>query len=817
MFVSIHISSFIKRFGALLLVLWATVAAAGEVVHLDLDPTHGDYQIECIWRSMAARTSPVRSAYVMGRIDGDGLTEFVEGRYGKVFGYDGEDGKIKARWQWNIPVGFHLHQRTPLLAAVADYNNDGVDEIFTTIVSEDKQQWRFLAFDPATENVILNKPLPLGFDRREDGLWDGTYNAIGTVKDADGQGRPGIVLLRSVQYDASLRGVLVVDPFSGDTIWEWECGPNPDYQFPSVSDLNGDGNNEIILFGTSPDNLGGRKVNGHSDDEAMVFVLNSRGELLWEALIGPAYVHGALAFADLDGDGHSEIITFTQNVPVGHTHKLVVWDGMTGRQICRFRSEAGFLGVACTEGPRPGTGWIFAGSDDGAINRFIYDGTSLARDRRALHDNPRISVIGAVDFLPEEGVEILIDVEVGEIFGVLNQDLEPLASFAGEVGGTRGNPSLWSMEPGLTSLILANDCNNWVMTYSKTPMDIAGMVTTAGAVVLILVGMAGVFLLGRWQGRRNPHEIEPARRSGLPADREVLYRLWKQLDDVKHEKILEASRGLSRLVWLLDAYAADLEASDDLGARIQLLSGDFTEVFRPRLLGILQLAGSERFETETVERIEGALGSFATRLEAMVSSGMSVSVVRDEREDMKNELGEVEQGLLKLWRSLRDYFSTDPVRMLEGMVLVREGEFGRAGIRTDFSGADTIGDALCLIDGGDLRYVLGNLVDNAVRAMEESSPRLLRVKFQRLNSEISLHFSDTGGGIPPEIQDKIFSGRFSTRHGGGSGLFRSREILHRWGGEITLSESTPDKGTTFILRLRAARKPEAGSAMEAGA
>jgi len=267
----------------------------------------------------------------------------------------------------------------------------------------------------------------------------------------------------------------------------------------------------------------------------------------------------------------------------------------------------------------------------------------------------------------------------------------------------------------------------------------------------------------------------------------------------------------------MEAYATDMGASEDLGMRIQQLMRDFSEVVKPRLTGILQLARSERFESETVEATNAALVALSNRLEKLTSAEMTVTKVAAGRDEMKKELAAVENGLLDLWESLRDYFSTDPVRMLQGMMLVREGEFSRAGIEADIVGAENIQDARCLIDSGDLMYVLDNLVENAVRAMDENEHRRLLVQVERTNTEISLHVSDTGGGIPPEIQEKIFSGRFSTRHGGGSGLFRSREILHRWGGEIILADSVSGQGTTFIVRLRAARKPENRAAKEARA
>ena len=810
-----RIIRFVQLFAAISLLVSAASAWAFDVQDLKLDPQKEKYQIEIIQKDGSKNTGRIRNSYLLCCIDGDGVDEYVLGRYNKLLAFDSEDGRIRPRWQMNFHPDFRLHQVTPQLGATADFNNDGIDEIYTTIVSLDLSEWRFVVIDPATETFTLNTPLPLGADRRSDGIWDGHYVATGVVRDADGQGNAGVVLLRIVGYDASLRGVVVVDPFTGEPIWEYVMGPNPDTGSPVVADLDGDGDNEIIIYGTSPDNLGGVKINGFSDNESIVFVLSSQGELLWQGKIGPEYTNGGLRAADLDADGILEIITFTRSVPIGHTNMLTVWGGLSGEMVCQVRSAAGFFGAVFTDGPRPGTSWIFSGSNIGTVDRFLFDGTSLVRDRRVLRDESLCLVIGTMDILPEEGPEILVYIDDSNFFGVLDRDLNPLASSISEIPGTKRYPALWRYEADKTALVLADGHSSLVLGFHKTPLNVLAKVRNAGFAILALAAVAGIFLLGRWQGRRDPGRQLSGSAGGRTADREVLFRLWRQLDDVRHEKILEASRGLRRLVWLMDAYATDMGASDDLGLRIQQLMRDFSEVVEPRLAGILQLARIERFETETVETTSTALGALSDRLKGLTSTEMTVEKVAAVRDDMKKELAVVENGLLGLWTSLRNYFSTDPVRMLQGLMLVREGEFGRAGIEAEIVGAENIQDALCLIDSGDLRYVLDNLVDNAVRAMEECDPCRLLVQVERTNSEISLHVSDTGGGIPSEIQDKIFSGRFSSRHGGGSGLFRSREILHRWGGEIILADSASGKGTTFIVRLRAARKPENGAAMEA--
>lgn len=815
MFSKVQMSRYINLLLLFSLLVVGSPVRGVETRHLDLDPSHGKYQVEVVMHAALQPTVPYFLSHVMCSVDGDGFREYVRGHTSKILGYDGEDGYFKARWQVNFDPNYYLHGLSHTLGAVADFNGDGVEEIYTTIVAKDRSDWRFLALDPALEEFTVNAPLPLGTDRRPDGVWDGTYFAIGVVDDADGQGRPGVVLVRSAMYDASLRGVCVVDPFNGEMIWEWLCGPNPDYHDPVVADLEGDGSREIIIFGTSPDNLGGALVNGTSDNEASVFVLDSRGNLIWQQFIGPIYSDGSVVVKDLDADGVQEVISYTSQMAVNQTSKLAIWKGPTGELICQVRQGSGFKGVAVTEGPRPGTSWIFAGSNDGAIDRFVFDGSSLARDLRVLRDESLCRVVGAVDILPEEGPEILVDVGNGALLGVLGRDLKILAVFSEEAGQAKWNPSVWSMNASKNVLALGNFRDQWILGFQRITINYLATLRKVGAGILALVLVGAVFLLGRWRGRRE--QAAAVVREPRSADREVMYRLWRQLDDIKHEKMLEASRGLRRLVWLLDAYATDLGASGDLGDRIRQLMQDYEDVVNPRLENILQMAGSEGFEKQTVAATTAALGALTLRLHELTAADLDLAKVTEGRDGMKEELGQVEQGLLSLWDSVRSYFTTDPVRLLKGMILVREGELARSGIEAEVLVAETVADSLCLIDSGDLRYVLDNLVDNAARAMGNSDERRLLLRIERNNSEITVRVSDTGPGVPGEIRDMIFTGRFSTRQGGGSGLFRSRDILHRWGGEINLADARAEQGATFVVRLRAARKAEPAASAEASA
>jgi len=100
----------------------------------------------------------------------------------------------------------------------------------------------------------------------------------------------------------------------------------------------------------------------------------------------------------------------------------------------------------------------------------------------------------------------------------------------------------------------------------------------------------------------------------------------------------------------------------------------------------------------------------------------------------------------------------------------------------------------------ELREVLTNLILNAVDAMPGGGTITLRTFCE--NGQACLSVTDTGVGISPEQQEKIFDRHFTTKGdaGSGVGLSISREIVRAHGGELTVT-STPGQGATFTLRL----------------
>ncbi|MBK9324019.1 MAG: PAS domain-containing sensor histidine kinase [Bdellovibrionaceae bacterium] len=113
-------------------------------------------------------------------------------------------------------------------------------------------------------------------------------------------------------------------------------------------------------------------------------------------------------------------------------------------------------------------------------------------------------------------------------------------------------------------------------------------------------------------------------------------------------------------------------------------------------------------------------------------------------------------------------------------------------------------NALVKVEPHLLQQVVFNLVNNACQAMKESGT--LIVSSQILDDKrnmVELVISDTGPGIPIEVQSKIFEAFFTTKKEGlgtGLGLSMSKSIIERFGGRICF-ESEPGKGAAFFITL----------------
>jgi len=115
-------------------------------------------------------------------------------------------------------------------------------------------------------------------------------------------------------------------------------------------------------------------------------------------------------------------------------------------------------------------------------------------------------------------------------------------------------------------------------------------------------------------------------------------------------------------------------------------------------------------------------------------------------------------------------------------------------------------------DGGLLRSVVVNLIDNAAEALENSTFReiLISTCAHPDAETVEICVSDTGHGISPQDKDKLFLPHFSTKNRGtGLGLAIAARIVAEHGGTIHVEDNQP-VGSRFLVELPAAEFTPAG-------
>lgn len=103
-----------------------------------------------------------------------------------------------------------------------------------------------------------------------------------------------------------------------------------------------------------------------------------------------------------------------------------------------------------------------------------------------------------------------------------------------------------------------------------------------------------------------------------------------------------------------------------------------------------------------------------------------------------------------------------------------------------------------MLDVEKIKQAILNLVINALEAMPEGGRLVMGASPHA--GELLVEISDTGPGIPPEIQPSLFKPYFSTKaRGTGMGLALTEKLVGQHGGRIDLR--TGSWGTTFFLAL----------------
>jgi len=290
------------------------------------------------------------------------------------------------------------------------------------------------------------------------------------------------------------------------------------------------------------------------------------------------------------------------------------------------------------------------------------------------------------------------------------------------------------------------------------------------------------------------------------------------------EELRRHQENLEELVW---ERTAELRSAKEL---LEREVDEHIEAARKRAELEEQLRHSQKMEA--VGRLAGGVAhEFNNRLAAITHCAYLLRTRLDEDDPMRacaeqilassEKAAGLTRGLLALGRrqvvNLRPLDLNDVVRSVSKLLA---GVIGRD-IRLD---AEMSASPLTVMaDEGQMEQVVLNLATNARDAMPEGGGITIRTGLAPLTDASAqaagggamalLTFSDTGTGIPEEVQGRIFEPFFTTKPAGrgtGLGLSIIYGIIKQHGGHIR-AESAPGKGTTFKIYLPLAEKGAARS------
>lgn len=103
----------------------------------------------------------------------------------------------------------------------------------------------------------------------------------------------------------------------------------------------------------------------------------------------------------------------------------------------------------------------------------------------------------------------------------------------------------------------------------------------------------------------------------------------------------------------------------------------------------------------------------------------------------------------------------------------------------------------------ELSQVILNLLTNSIQAIREKPEKWIKINSKLTPKFVEFRITDSGSGIPKNIQKKLFTPYFTTKKiglGTGIGLNLSKEIMKSFKGSLEY-DSKDTKNTTFLIKI----------------
>jgi two-component system, NtrC family, sensor kinase len=263
----------------------------------------------------------------------------------------------------------------------------------------------------------------------------------------------------------------------------------------------------------------------------------------------------------------------------------------------------------------------------------------------------------------------------------------------------------------------------------------------------------------------------------------------------------EASNQLASLRAKAERLAAQLAEEHKMAELGRLLAGIVHEINSP----IGSILSNNQVIIRSLEMLKNALArgdraalEKAGRYVETCLSLAAIDKIACER------ISEVVRGLKTFVRvDAAEMRKADLNEQIGNTLKLTQGEFrGRVAVETDFGELPPVECQASM-----LGQVFLNILVNAGQAIDGPGKITVRTRAEGVGVHISI--ADTGRGIQPEDQPKIFAGGFTTKPvgvGTGLGLSLSKRIVEETHGGSIDFESEVGVGTTFHIRIPVEQK-----------
>ncbi|MFH1865057.1 MAG: ATP-binding protein [Candidatus Eisenbacteria bacterium] len=276
-------------------------------------------------------------------------------------------------------------------------------------------------------------------------------------------------------------------------------------------------------------------------------------------------------------------------------------------------------------------------------------------------------------------------------------------------------------------------------------------------------------------------------------------------EGVPSDGVVDAARkSVTKVAYLSQEMVDSLDDEERyamLRGRLRSRGDDFTDTTYPRVAVVLSLAKSAGFIVHEAGQMSRAAERMRTAIAAILSGATpKPPVLKQQLLAIKEGRDQLATAADRAWALVQANPGCSLTRSIDRILGEKREDLAEAGVRVKRTrGVPPERDAIALWSF-EFRFILENLVTNAVRAMRSSKERVFTIETATDGKMCSVRISDTGAGVDETTARRIFEAKDDERDGG-FGMPNSRLRLQEHGGDLTIERTAPGEGMTFLLTI----------------